>query len=236
MQWLRLWIDSLHDFKLIRLSLAQRGAWWGIVTIAGECKRDGRLESGGHPLTIDDIAEMLHVKTKEDREALESMVREMVKSNSLAWNNGHVLTVVNFVKRNVFSSPSADKEAVAERVQKHRERKRELRQLMGADDKLAVFAQIYEVDIGIITPTIGEELKDLSSQFPKEWFQEAVKEACANNARKLSYIKAILNRWQVDGFKSKPKGIGKKGFSRDDAKRQKYFSDVPVIQSGKDND
>lgn len=62
--------------------------------------------------------------------------------------------------------------------------------------------KIYESNIGILTPFIAEELKDIETHYPKGWFGEAVKEACNHNARSLRYITAILENWKVRGFKA----------------------------------
>ena len=74
-------------------------------------------------------------------------------------------------------------------------------------------AEIYEQNIGVITPMIAEELKMLSEEFSLEWFTEAIKEACGQNKRNLKYVKAILERWKVDGLKvdTRGKGKGEKG-------------------------
>jgi len=71
------------------------------------------------------------------------------------------------------------------------------------DRGLAKISAIYEANIGVLTPIVVERLKDIAGEYKVEWFEEAVKEACQNNARKLSYITAILERWKVDGFKVK---------------------------------
>jgi len=65
--------------------------------------------------------------------------------------------------------------------------------------------QLYENNIGILTPKIADELKDIEETYPYEWFNTAVKEACLKNARNLKYILAILERWQRDGFNSNGK-------------------------------
>lgn len=88
--WIKLWLDSLHNQKLIRLSLAERGAWWGLLGLVGELggyDSDGALASGGAPLTLDEMADSLHIK-EADRPHLASMVEKMVKWGSLVWNGG----------------------------------------------------------------------------------------------------------------------------------------------------
>jgi len=68
-------------------------------------------------------------------------------------------------------------------------------------DNISSFAEIYEQNIGLITPMIAEELANLARDSPVEWFVEAVKEACLQNKRNISYVKAILERWKTEGFK-----------------------------------
>jgi DnaD/phage-associated family protein len=85
------------------------------------------------------------------------------------------------------------------------------------DPVLAAITRLYEQNIGIITPMIAEELKDIREYYPEGWFQAALKEALAHEARTLAYIKTILNRWEHEGFQSKKKdsqGQGKKGPKR----------------------
>jgi DnaD/phage-associated family protein len=60
--------------------------------------------------------------------------------------------------------------------------------------------QLYESNIGIITPIISEKLKNAEEDFPDDWIEKACEIAVNNNARNWSYIQAILNRWKRDGF------------------------------------
>jgi len=121
--WIKLWIEALENPKLIRLSLAERGAWWGILKLAGKCAAGGKIVSGGAGLDMDEITDALHIKTAEDRQSLESMIAKMEKRGSLRLNEG-VLTVVHYEERQRIP-PSARPEAVAERVRRHRERQKE---------------------------------------------------------------------------------------------------------------
>jgi DNA replication protein len=61
-----------------------------------------------------------------------------------------------------------------------------------------IFA-LYEENIGMLTPMIAEELKDIMNLYPEIWIEDAIKEAVKQNARKLSYITAILERWAKEG-------------------------------------
>jgi len=122
--WIKMWLESLDDPKLIRLSLAERGAWWGVLQLAGKCDAGGKIVSGGQGLEMDEIADALHIKTSGDRQALESMIDKMEKRGSLKWNN-NTLVVVHWEERQRIP-PSARPEAVADRVRRHREKQKRL--------------------------------------------------------------------------------------------------------------
>lgn len=76
--------------------------------------------------------------------------------------------------------------------------------VQGETKRLNIF-KIYEDNIGLITPMVAEQLKDVENTYSVEWFKEAVKEAINHNVRKLSYILRILDNWSVNGFKSSKK-------------------------------
>jgi len=122
LSWIKMWLEALDDPKLIRLTLAERGAWWGILKLAGKCAAGGKIVSGGAGLDMDEITDALHIKTAEDQQSLKSMIAKMEKRGSLIWN-GNVLTVVHYEGRQKVP-PSARPEAVAERVRRYRERKK----------------------------------------------------------------------------------------------------------------
>ena len=120
--WIKMWLEALDDPKLTRLSLAERGAWWGILKLAGTCNAGGKIVSGGGGLSLDEIVDALHIKTPEDRQSLESMIAKMKERGSLMWNE-NALTVVHYEERQRIP-PSARPEAVAERVRRHREHRK----------------------------------------------------------------------------------------------------------------
>ena len=67
------------------------------------------------------------------------------------------------------------------------------------DETLAKAIRTYEENIGIITPMIADELKDIVKTYPTGWLEEAIKRACGQNKRRLVYIKAILENWHRGG-------------------------------------
>ena len=62
--------------------------------------------------------------------------------------------------------------------------------------------QLFEQEIGLLTPLIADELKEAAESYPADWFAPAFKEAAASGVRKWRYVRSVLERWKVDGFKS----------------------------------
>jgi DnaD/phage-associated family protein len=58
---------------------------------------------------------------------------------------------------------------------------------------------LYEENIGMLTPMIGEELKAAEKLYPESWLWDAIREAVKQNKRKWSYISAILEHWSSEG-------------------------------------
>ncbi len=59
--------------------------------------------------------------------------------------------------------------------------------------------QIYEANIGPLTPIIADELKDIDQDYPVAWVEEAIRIAVLGNKRSIRYITAILERWRREG-------------------------------------
>ncbi|NJN83963.1 MAG: DnaD domain protein [Caldilineaceae bacterium] len=58
---------------------------------------------------------------------------------------------------------------------------------------------LYEQNVGMMTPLIAEQLRDMEKSFPPDWVQEAFEIAVSRNKRALRYIQAILKRWETEG-------------------------------------
>lgn len=61
-----------------------------------------------------------------------------------------------------------------------------------------IFA-LYEQNIGMITPMIAEELKEVQEIYPAVWLEDAMREAVRANRRAWRYIRTVLDRWARDG-------------------------------------
>lgn len=120
--WIKLWLESLDDLKLSRLTLAEIGAWWGLLSLAGKCNAEGKIAVAGEGFTIDQIADALHIKTAQDRQSLESMITKMEGLGSLLWN-GDTLLIVHYKERQKVPKSSTP-EDIADRVKRFRDKQR----------------------------------------------------------------------------------------------------------------
>ena len=66
--------------------------------------------------------------------------------------------------------------------------------------------QLYEENIGPLTPLVAEELKEAEQLYPAGWLEEALREAALLNKRSWRYAAAILRRWATEGRKRETPG------------------------------
>jgi len=59
--------------------------------------------------------------------------------------------------------------------------------------------QLYEANIGPLTPLIADALRDAEKTYQASWVEEAFRIAVERNKRNWHYIEAILHRWQEGG-------------------------------------
>ncbi|MBN1374957.1 MAG: DnaD domain protein [Dehalococcoidia bacterium] len=60
---------------------------------------------------------------------------------------------------------------------------------------------LYEQNIGMLTPILAEALQEAEHRYPAVWIQDAFKEALKANVRNWRYIHGILKRWEREGKK-----------------------------------
>lgn len=58
---------------------------------------------------------------------------------------------------------------------------------------------LYEQNVGVLTPLIAEQLRDMEKSFAPEWINDAFEIAISRNKRHLRYIQNILKRWETEG-------------------------------------
>jgi len=76
--------------------------------------------------------------------------------------------------------------------------------------------QLYEQNIGPLTPLIADTMREALEAYPAGWIEEAIQIAVEKNVRNWRYIEAILESWQKEG---------RDGTSRQGSKsnREKYL-------------
>ena len=58
---------------------------------------------------------------------------------------------------------------------------------------------LYEQNIGVLTPLIAEQLRDMEKSYAPEWINDAFEIAISRNKRHLRYIQHVLKRWETEG-------------------------------------
>ena len=58
---------------------------------------------------------------------------------------------------------------------------------------------LYEQNIGMLTPMIADELREVEKLYPVVWIRDAIKEAVLHNKRNIKYITKILESWAAEG-------------------------------------
>lgn len=81
---------------------------------------------------------------------------------------------------------------------------------------------LYEQNIGMITPMVGEELKEARRRYPRQWIEEAFKEAVMLNKRSWRYVASILERWVREGKQSGASRQGARAHDPDKYIKGKY--------------
>jgi DnaD/phage-associated family protein len=66
--------------------------------------------------------------------------------------------------------------------------------------------QLYEDNIGPLTPLVAQELREAEQLYPAEWIEEAMRESALLNKRSWRYMAAILRRWATEGRKRETAG------------------------------
>ena len=74
--------------------------------------------------------------------------------------------------------------------------------------------QLYEQNIGLLTPLLAEKLKLAEQEYPEQWLADAFKIAIENNIRKWTYIEAVLKSWQERGRDDENRRNTQENYSR----------------------
>ena len=83
-----------------------------------------------------------------------------------------------------------------------------------ADEERPSIFELYEQNVGLLTPLIAEELREAEVTYPAAWVEDAFREAVALNKRNWRYVRRILESWATRGRAPQgrmPQGRGTRG-------------------------
>lgn len=98
--------------------------------------------------------------------------------------------------------------------------RRDFAQLEELDSNNPGTFQLYERNIGPITPMIAGALQDAEKLYSEKWIEEAIFLAVKHNKRNWAYCEVILKRWKTEG--------------KDDGKKLEQKKQTPPAPSKRD--
>lgn len=209
--WLKLYHEMLDDPKVMTLRPSLRWRFIETLLMAGEMDEDGYLPDLKHYAW----------RVRDTLELVESELIELADAGLLSREDGRWL-VTRFAERQAPVSAAERMRQMRLRQQKDEyyegdtpslqdgyepvtKRNTEKRRIDTdtEDNGASSSFELYEQNIGIITPLIADQIKDWDKTYPDGWVGEAIKIAVEQNVRKPKYIDAILKNWEKDGKQTK---------------------------------
>lgn len=77
---------------------------------------------------------------------------------------------------------------------------------MGRPSERPNVYQLYEENIGMLTPLVADELRAAEEEYPSGWIEDAIHEGVAANVRSWRYVEAVLERWKREGRGTRSSG------------------------------
>jgi len=68
-----------------------------------------------------------------------------------------------------------------------------------AERSRATIFELYEQNIGLLTPLLAEDLREAELTYPAAWVEDAFREAVSSNKRSWRYVKRVLDAWADRG-------------------------------------
>ena len=203
MPWVKLWVDILTDFKVLKLSDTQKWRFVELILVAAQCDAGGALVTGDSPVTHGDLAKLLRCNPRK----LEKDIQKMIDVDLVIFDDG-IIEVANFSDR---QGPTQE-----EKRKKWRDRQRERRERVKKEspvsplgvspleeekkeekevkikeegiDPVGVVSTLFQNEIGGVTPMIREQVIDWVENYPLEWIEDSIRIASGNNKRRVDYI------------------------------------------------
>ncbi len=195
--WIKLYCyQRLHGSMAYDLEEAEQSVWDKLLCMAGLCAFEGAIcNNDGKPFPHSFIAHELHTS----EELLETTLSKCKEEGRITEDE----TGIHITNWTAYQSEYARQKPY--RKKKKAEPEPEpIKDPSLKDDivdaKLAKKVSYFESNIGMLSPSLFERLKDIADTYPEGWFEKAVDEAAAYGKRNLKYIEAILERWQAEGI------------------------------------
>lgn len=212
------WVKFSADFRLNMLKELKGSRLSVFICVSLHLNESGESFPG-----IDLIAKetgydrdtvMIAIKEMEGISGLLSVLRKQGKPNRYR---------PYFVARGVKNEPVQKIRPVGQPVQKSKtsliktspdflDYKENLRVKENPTTKPNIF-ELYESNIGVLTPIISNTLKDAEIEYVESWIVDVVGLAVTHNKRNWAYCAAILKRWKEEGKDDGKKLEYKKGKS-----------------------
>jgi len=135
---------------------------------------------------INELKKAGHVSSKEVRDGEGKFLRYELEVYELPFTSK---PLINFPQAD---NPQADNLMLNDTDNNEKNKQQEEEGAPGKN----VF-QLYEEEVGLLTPMIADTLKAWEKDVPEQWIADAIREAVKNGKRNLSYIEAILKRWHA---------------------------------------
>ncbi len=224
-KWIKITTDMFDDEKIRIIEKMPDGdtilvIWIKLLTLAG------RVNAGGYILLTESIPytdETLAIIFDRPLMTVQLALETFQKFQMLHFQNGSAV-ISNWDKHQNVEGLEKIKEQTRLRVAKHRGKLRlgnasgnvtvtsgnpaeqepelelelEKETVISSNNQDNIFKE-YESNIGMLTPMIAEELKDLEKTYPDDWIVDAIKVAVKANARTYRYIEGVLRHWSTEG-------------------------------------
>lgn len=218
--WIKVYHEVLHDPKMGRLPDNLWRRFFECCLMAGELQQDGRIPP------VHDIAWMLRI----EEETLRGEFDQLARIGLLDFVNKPLdehWIVVKFAERQAPMS-------AAERMERMRETKKkrtyygdsyepvtkrnteeeedkdiDIEKEQQEEENDGVVFSHYENNIAPLNARMRDELGDYIDRCSNDWIVEAINIAVDNNARRWSYIRAILDNWIEKGKTNGKKNTNK---------------------------
>ena len=176
-------IDSLAELKCILRALwhihRKKGAL-RCVTL-GELRADPVLQG---ELDEDEIADAMNGGARRGIFARASVNTERGRTTLFVLNQETHRAALRRAVAGTLTLPQGDEDSTAEPP---------------STKKRPNVFDLYEQEIGMITPLVADELKSAEADYPREWTETAIREAALSGKRSWPYVRAILRRWEREG-------------------------------------